>query len=86
MPPHSSHLLQPYDVSFFVVLKRLYGQQIQGYMQRGSHYIGKQDFLEAYLIAHTEAVTISNIQSGFVATGLVPHDPKRVLSKLHTQL
>jgi hypothetical protein len=28
MPPHSSHLLQPCDVSFFAVLKRLYGQQI----------------------------------------------------------
>jgi hypothetical protein len=86
MPPHSSHLLQPCDVSFFAVLKRLYGQQIQGYMRRGSHHIDKQDFLEAYLIARTEAATLANIQSGFTATGLVLHDPERVLSKLHTQL
>jgi hypothetical protein len=86
MPPHSSHLLQPCDVSFFAVLKRLYGQQIQGYMRRGSHHIDKQDFLEAYLITRTEAATIANIQSGFTATGLVPHDPERVLLKLHTQL
>jgi hypothetical protein len=86
MPPHSSHLLQPCDVSFFVVLKRLYGQQIQGYIRRGTHYINKQDFLEAYLIARTKAATIANIQSGFAATGLVPHDPERVLSKLYTQL
>jgi DDE superfamily endonuclease len=86
MPPHSSHLLQPCDVSFFVVLKRLYGQQIQGYIQRRSHHIDKQDFLEAYLITRTEAATIANIQSGFAATALVPHDPERVLSKLRTQL
>ena len=86
MPPHSSHLLQPCDVSFFAVLKRRYGQQIQGYMRRGTHHIDKQDFLQAYLIARTEAASIANIQSGFAATGLVPHDPERVLSKLYTQL
>jgi hypothetical protein len=86
MPPHSSHLLQPCDVSFFAVLKRLYGQQIQGYIRRGVTYIDKQDFLQAYLLARTEVATIANIQSGFAATGLVPHDPERVLSKLYTQL
>jgi hypothetical protein len=86
MPPHSSHLLQPCDISLFAVLKRQYGQQIQGYIRRGTHHIDKQDFLQAYLIARTEAATTANIQSGFAATGLVPHDPERVLSKLCTQL
>ena len=33
MPPHSSHLLQPLDVSCFSPLKRSYGQQVEGYMQ-----------------------------------------------------
>jgi hypothetical protein len=28
----------------------------------------------------------ANIQSSFAAAGLVPYDPERVLSKLHTQL
>jgi hypothetical protein len=55
-------------------------------MRRGIHYIDKQDFLEAYLIARIEAATIANIQSGFAAIGLVLHDPERVLSKLRTQL
>ena len=86
MPPHSSHLLQPCDVSFFAVLKRQYGQQIQGYIRRGTNHIDKQDFLQAYIIARTKAATIANIQSGFTATGLVLHDPERVLSKLCTQL
>jgi hypothetical protein len=86
IPPHSSHLLQPCDVSLFAVLKRQYGQQIQGYIRRGTHHIDKQDFLQAYLIARTEAATTANIQSSFAATGLVLHDPERVLSKLCTQL
>jgi hypothetical protein len=86
MPPYSLHLLQPCDVSFFAILKRLYGQQIQDYMRNGVNHIDKHDFLQAYLIARTHTASIANIQSGFAATGLVPHDPERVLSKLHTQL
>ena len=86
MPPHSSHLLQPCDVSFFAVLKRLYGKQIQDYMRNGVNHIDKYDFLPAYLITCTQAASIANIQSGFAATGLVPYNPERVLSKLHTQL
>jgi hypothetical protein len=31
-------------------------------------------------------MTLPNVQSSFAATGLMPFDPERVLSKLHTQL
>ena len=55
-------------------------------MRNGVNHIDKHDFLQEYLIARTESMSIANIQSGFAATGLVPHDPERVLSKLHTQL
>ncbi|KKA16199.1 hypothetical protein T310_10219, partial [Rasamsonia emersonii CBS 393.64] len=44
MPPHSSHLLQPLDVSCFSPLKCLYGQKTQEMMQRGIHSIDKEDF------------------------------------------
>jgi hypothetical protein len=86
MPPHSSHLLQPLDVGCFAVLKRSYGRQIEGYMRNGVNHIDKPDFLRAFHTARTEAMTLANIQSSFTATGLVPYDPERVLSKLHTQL
>jgi hypothetical protein len=33
MPPHSSHLLQPLDVSCFSVLKRVYGQGVEELMR-----------------------------------------------------
>jgi hypothetical protein len=86
MPPHSSHLLQPLDVGCFAVLKRSYGRQIEGYMRNGVNHIDKPDFLRAFKTARTEALTLANINSSFAATGLVPYDPDKVLSKLHTQL
>jgi hypothetical protein len=86
MPPHSSYLLQPLDVSCFAVLKRSYGRQIEAYVRSRVNHIDKPDFLQAFYTARTEAMSKANIQSGFAATGLVLHDPERVLSKLYTQL
>ena len=84
MPPHSSHLLQPLDVGCFAVLKRSYGRQIEEYIHNGANHINKRDFLKVYYTAHIESMSLANIQSSFAATGLVPHDPERVLLKLHT--
>ena len=86
MPAHSSHLLQPLDVSCFATLKRVYGRQIQHLMRNGVNHIDKADFLTAYNIARTEAITPAIIRSGFKATGLVPLDPDCVLEKLNIRL
>ena len=86
MPAHSSHLLQPLDVSCFATLKRAYGRQIEQLMRDGVNHIDKSDFLTAYQRARTEAMTPANARSGFAATGIVPFDPDRVLAKLNTQI
>jgi len=86
MPLHFSHLLQSFDVSCFAILKRLYGRQIEDFMRAGINHIDKSDFLPAYFTARTETLTSRTIRSGFAVTGLVSHDPKRVFSKLNTQL
>lgn len=52
---HSSHLLQPLDVSCFVVLKRVYGRIVRDWIRLGYNHINKQDFLSIYLDARTEA-------------------------------
>ena len=54
-------------------------------MRNGLNHIDKADFLEAYYTAHIQSMGLANIQSSFTATGLVPYDPERVLSKLNTQ-
>jgi hypothetical protein len=51
MPPYSSYLLQPLDVSCFSVLKRSYGALVQEQMRAGINYIDKDDFLELYVRA-----------------------------------
>lgn len=86
MPLHSSHLLQPLDVSCFAVLERLYGRQIKGYMHASLNHINKLDFLTAYVAAYNESMTINTVRNGFAATGLVPFNLERVLLKLNTQL
>ncbi|ODM14636.1 hypothetical protein SI65_09981 [Aspergillus cristatus] len=83
MPPHSSHLLQPLDVGCFSPLKRLYGERITKKMQKGINVVDKTEFLYIYPTVHYQALSSSNIQSSFAATGLVPFSPERVLSKLH---
>lgn len=86
MLAHASHLLQPLDVGCFTVLKRSYGRLVENKMRLGINYIDKLDFLVAYLNARAEAFRSQTIQNSFLATGLVPYDPERVLLKLDIQL
>jgi hypothetical protein len=82
MPAHTSHILQPLDVSCFGPLKKVYGAQIEKKMRLGVNHISKEEFLPAFFTAHQQAMTTGNITSGFKVTGLVPFDPERVLDKL----
>uniref|UniRef100_A0A093ULC9 Tigger transposable element-derived protein 2 n=2 Tax=Talaromyces marneffei PM1 TaxID=1077442 RepID=A0A093ULC9_TALMA len=86
MPPHSLHLLQPLDVGCFAVLKRHYGQQVEQRMRDGFNHIDKLDFLMAFPKARTEAYKARTIQNSFVATGLVPFNPDRVIQQLNIRL
>jgi hypothetical protein len=86
MPAHSSHLLQPLDVTCFSVLKRAYGKLIEAKTRIGVHHIDKLDFLPALKQARIEAFKTSNIKSSFAAAGLVPLDPERVISKLNIRI
>ncbi|RFU25453.1 hypothetical protein B7463_g10893, partial [Scytalidium lignicola] len=86
MPPHSSHILQPLDVTCFSVLKRMYGTQIEAKVRGKIQHIDKEDFLEIYPIVRQQTFKPTTIQNGFAATGLVPYDPERVLAKLQVQV
>jgi len=82
MPTHTSHILQPLDVSCFGPLKKAYGSQIENKLRLGINHINKEEFIPAFLAAHQQAITTGNITSGFKATGLVLFDPDEVLSQL----
>jgi hypothetical protein len=80
MPAHTSHLLQPLDVSCFSPLKRAYSHEIQELARQGVYHVDKTDFLTVYTQIRPAIFTQQNIQAGFQATGLIPPCPNRVLS------
>jgi hypothetical protein len=82
MPAHTSHILQPLDVSCFGPLKKAYGSQIENKMRLGINHITKEEFLPTFHTAHRQVMTMENITSGFKATGLAPFDPQIVLDDL----
>ena len=82
MPAHTSHILQPLDVSCFGPLKKAYGSGIESKMRLGINHITKEEFLPTFYTAHEQVMTAANITSGFRATGIVPFDPQVVLERL----
>ncbi|KAM4061942.1 DDE superfamily endonuclease [Hirsutella rhossiliensis] len=78
MPAHSSHLLQPLDVGCFSPLKTIYGRKVKRKCSLGSIISTSRTSFPS--------LSPSNIRSGFMATGLFPFDPNRVLSRLQVQV
>lgn len=73
LPPHTSHVLQPLDLSIFSPLKRAYRHHL-GLLaiMNDSTPIGKRNFLECYKKARIDAITDANIKAGWSASGLWP--------------
>lgn len=86
IPAHSSHILQPLDVCCFAPLKQAYSQQVEGFIRLNINHIAKHHFLSAFKNAYNVAITEKNIISAFENTGLVPFNPKVVLSVLDIRL
>jgi 4-hydroxybenzoate polyprenyltransferase len=73
LPPHSSHVLQPLDLSVFSPLKTAYRKELGLCPQLlDSTVYGKRRFLACYGKARLAALTGQNIRSGWKATGLWP--------------
>ena len=55
-------------------------------MRMHINHISKLEFLCGFRKAFFASMTEKNIQGGFAGSGLMPHDPERVLSKLDIKL
>ncbi|KAF7569858.1 hypothetical protein PtrM4_122730 [Pyrenophora tritici-repentis] len=86
MPPHTSHLLQPLDVSCFSPLKRAYGCEIEKLACQGVYHIDKIDFLTVYQQIRPIVFTQQNIQAGFQATGLLAMQSAVILAEENKKL
>ena len=82
LPSHTSHKLQPCDISVFGPLKAAYRDQVER-LERGCvGTIGKEHFTYLYSPARTQALTSRNIRAGWAKAGLFPFNPDKVLSNV----
>lgn len=79
LPSHTSHKLQPCDVSVFGPLKTAYREQVEHLERRGANAVNKEHFVLLYGRARDAALTARNIRSGWSKAGLFPFNPSRVL-------
>jgi hypothetical protein len=83
-PPHSTHRLQPLDVSLFNPLSNFYSQNLDSWLLRsyGTCNMSKRHFWALFKPAFDAAFTKDNIASGWKKTGLYPLDQEVVLSQV----
>jgi hypothetical protein len=83
LPPHSTHALQPLDVSLFAPLARAYSDELSQfiYQSAGLCRITKRDFFRLFWASWQRAFIPDNILSGFKNTGLSPYEPGVILQR-----
>jgi DDE superfamily endonuclease len=83
-PPHSTHRLQPLDVSLFNPLANFYSQNLDNWLLRsyGTCSMSKRHFWGLFKPAFDAAFTAENVASGWRKTGLYPLDEEVILSQV----
>jgi hypothetical protein len=80
LPPHSTHLLQPLDLSVFSATKTRYRNQIRELASLDDAApIKKERFITYYHAAREEGFSERVIRAGWRAAGLVPYSPEKVI-------
>jgi hypothetical protein len=84
LPPHSTHRLQPLDVSLFQPLATAYSQQISKLMSDslGLVSMNKRLFWPMFKASWQASFSEKNITSAFAKTGIFPYKPSEVLDKI----
>jgi hypothetical protein len=72
---HTSHKLQPCEVSVFAPLKTACRDQVERLNRGGVDTIRKEHFTYLYQLARDKAFTRRNILAGWAASGLFPLNP-----------
>jgi hypothetical protein len=78
IPPHTSHKLQPLDVSFFGPLKRAFNKECDKFMRANVYRkITPYDIASIFNTAYMNIATIEKGVSGFASTGIFPVNEDR---------
>jgi hypothetical protein len=82
LPSHTTHLTQPLDVGVFAPYKHWHQKAIADSCQFGDFRFDKVEFLHHLQGVRNKTFKPSTIRSAFQKAGLIPFDPKVVLSKM----
>ena len=84
LPSHSTHRLQPLDVSLFAPLATFYTNGLNQLLSNslGMVSMTKRAFWSIFWPAWRQAFTPENIESGFKKTGIFPYNPSLILDKI----
>lgn len=75
---HTSHRLQPLDVSFMFPLSNYYSQEVKIWQRnKPNKKVDLADVGQIFSRAYVKAATLSNAQNGFKATGMYPFNPNK---------
>ena len=80
LPPHTTHALQPLDVSVFKSLKDRYAKAVRSLSFTKKNFIvTKRDFSKVLKVPFEQAFSIPNIKAGFTKCGIFPLNPDAML-------
>jgi hypothetical protein len=82
LPPHSSHLTQPLDLSVFGPLKTALTSEVDRVFRHSTSRLPRIERVEAFVKARDRAFRPPSIRSGFEKGGIHPYNPEILLSTL----
>lgn len=77
LPPHTTHRLQPLDVSFYGPMKTYYDQEVSKWLKANPGRVVTQfQIASLFSAAYCKAAQTSVAQNGFAKTGIWPVNPE----------
>ena len=79
LPPHTTHALQPLDVSVFRSLKSNFSKVVHALsFAKKDFVVSKREFARVVKVPFERAFSIPNIKAGFGKCGIYPYNPKAI--------
>ena len=79
LPPHTTHALQPLDVSVFRSLKSHFSKAVHALsFTKKDFVVSKREFSRVVKVPFEKAFSISNVKAGFAKCGIHPFNPNAV--------
>lgn len=77
LPPHTSHKLQPLDITCYYPFKAAYNRSLDAMIKSLKLPLTIYEVAECVHSAHDAAITPKNIKSGFEKSGIFPFNPQK---------